>query len=105
LLLYGEWIEEQVLAPVPHRQYVFTMPRLLRPLFARRRERLGELCRIAARLLADAYAEALPGPSETGRTQQYAAALHRHRTPMTGGLNFLLSLFLSLKCIFAIQAF
>jgi len=61
VLLYGEWVEENVLAPVPHRQYVFTVPRLLRPIFARRREWLGELCRMAARLLADAYAEALPG--------------------------------------------
>ena len=46
--------------PVPHRQYVFTIPRLLRPLFARHRTWLGELCRIAARMLVDAYAEALP---------------------------------------------
>jgi len=50
-----------VLAPVPHRQYVFTVPKLLRPAFGRHRAWLGELCRIAARLLADAYAEALPG--------------------------------------------
>jgi hypothetical protein len=50
-----------VLEPVAHRQYVFTMPRLLRPIFARHREWLGELCRIAARLLAEAYAKAAPG--------------------------------------------
>ena len=62
VLLYGEWVDENVLAPVPHRQYVFTVPRLLRPIFARRRQWLGELCRIVARLLVDAYAEALPGP-------------------------------------------
>ncbi len=61
VLLYGEWVEENVLAPVPHRQYVFTLPRLLRPIFGRRRAWLGELCRIAARLLVDAYAEATPG--------------------------------------------
>ena len=60
VLLYGEWVEENVLAPVPHRQYVFTVPRLVRQFFARRRERLGELCRIAERLLAHAYAAALP---------------------------------------------
>jgi hypothetical protein len=30
-------LEETVLAPVAHRQYVFTVPRLLRPMFARRR--------------------------------------------------------------------
>jgi len=46
---------------VPHRQYVFTLPRLLRLIFGRRRAWLGELCRIAARLLVDAYAEAAPG--------------------------------------------
>ena len=54
-------MEETVLAPVPHRQYVFTVPRLLRPLFARRRAWLGELCRIAARLLEAACGAALPG--------------------------------------------
>jgi hypothetical protein len=61
VLLYGEWVEENVLAPVAHRQYVFTVPRLLRPFFARRREWLGELCRIAARLLSQSHAEVLPG--------------------------------------------
>ncbi len=57
VLLYGEWVEQNVLAPVPHRQYVFTVPRLLRPGFGRHRAWLGELCRIAARLLVEAYAE------------------------------------------------
>jgi len=46
-MLYGEWVEENLPAPVPHRQYVFTVPGLLRPIFARRREWVGELCRIA----------------------------------------------------------
>ena len=50
-----------MLAPVAHRQYVFTLLRLLRPIFSRHRAWLGELCRIAARLLIDAYAEAAPG--------------------------------------------
>jgi len=61
LLLYGEWVEENVLEPVAHRQYVFTVRQLLRPIFARHRQWLGELCRIAARLLLGAYARALPG--------------------------------------------
>jgi hypothetical protein len=61
VLLYGEWVEENVLEPVPHRQYVFTLPRLLRPIFGRHRPWLGELCRIAARLLTRAHAEAAPG--------------------------------------------
>ena len=61
MLLYGEWVEQNVLAPVAHRQYVFTLPKLLRPIFSRHRAWLGELCRIAARLLTDAYTAAAPG--------------------------------------------
>ncbi|HEV2007184.1 MAG TPA: transposase zinc-binding domain-containing protein [Burkholderiales bacterium] len=60
VLLYGEWVEQNVLAPVAHRQYVFTLPKLLRPIFSRHRAWLGELCRIAARLLTDAYTAAAP---------------------------------------------
>jgi len=30
VLLYGEWVEANVLAPVAHRQCVFTVPKLLR---------------------------------------------------------------------------
>ena len=51
MLLYSEWVEQNVLAPGVHRQYVFTLPKLLRPIFSRHRTWLGELCRIAARLL------------------------------------------------------
>ena len=61
VLLYGEWVEANVLAPVAHRQYVCTVPKLLRPVFGRQRAWLGELCRIAARLLTEAYAQAAPG--------------------------------------------
>ena len=61
VLAYGEWVEANVLAPVPHRQYVFTVPRLLRPLFARRRALLGKLCNIVERLFARLYASARPG--------------------------------------------
>jgi hypothetical protein len=50
-----------VLAPVPHRQYVFTIPRLLRPLFARRRTLLGKLCNIIERIFDRAYVSARRG--------------------------------------------
>ena len=61
MLAYGEWVEANVLAPVPHRQYVFTVPRLLRPMFARRRALLGKLCNIVERLFARFCASARPG--------------------------------------------
>lgn len=54
MLAYGEWVEDEVLSPVPHRQYVFTLPKLLRPHYHRRR-RLSELFRIVAGLLTNGY--------------------------------------------------
>jgi len=67
VLLYGEWVEDNVLEPVPHRQYVFTVPRLLRPIFGRHRAWLGELCRIAARLLVRRlFATRIEGFSSSG---------------------------------------
>jgi transposase-like protein len=61
VLAYGDWVEANVLAQVPHRQYVFTIPRLLRPMSARRRALLGKLCNIIERLLDRAYASTRPG--------------------------------------------
>ncbi len=58
MLAYGEWIAQNVLAPAPHRQYVFTLRKILRPMFSRSRGLLGELCHIAERLLANAYSAA-----------------------------------------------
>jgi hypothetical protein len=34
MLAYGEWLEDILLAPVPHRQYVFVLPKLIRPFFS-----------------------------------------------------------------------
>ena len=42
-LLWAEWLREEVLSPAAHRHVVLTIPRLLRPLFRRRRELLTEL--------------------------------------------------------------
>lgn len=60
VLAYGDWVEENVLAPVPHRQYVFTVPKILRPFFSRRRSLLAALCHIVERLLGEAYGAANP---------------------------------------------
>jgi hypothetical protein len=40
---------------------VFTIPRILRAIFSRRRSLLGALCRIVEQLLAQAYAAVRPG--------------------------------------------
>jgi len=43
MFVYGEWLERNLLAPVPHRQYVFALPKLIRPFFRYRRRHLREL--------------------------------------------------------------
>ena len=60
MLVYGDWVEDTVLAPVPHRQYVFTLPKSLRPFF-HHRAYLGELCRIIGRLLNRNFNEVQSG--------------------------------------------
>ena len=42
-LLGAEWLCKEVLEKVAHRHVVLTIPRLLRSLFRRRRERLTDL--------------------------------------------------------------
>jgi Putative transposase/Transposase zinc-binding domain len=56
-LLWAEWLRDTLLAPVPHRHVVFTMPRLLRPLFRKRRELLDELALAGAEALIEAIRE------------------------------------------------
>jgi hypothetical protein len=43
------WLGDELLAPVPHRQMVFSLPKRLRPYFMWRRKLLGDLARVAAR--------------------------------------------------------
>jgi hypothetical protein len=33
MFTYGEWLERNLLAPVPYRKYVFALPKLIRPFF------------------------------------------------------------------------
>lgn len=47
-LLWAEWLHQEVLEPVSHRQVVVTIPRLLRPHFRRRRELLRHLVQCAS---------------------------------------------------------
>jgi hypothetical protein len=48
---WGEWMREELLLDVPHRQVVFTIPKMLRVFFKYKRRLLGDLCRCALRAL------------------------------------------------------
>ena len=52
-LLWAEWLRQEVLAPVPHRHVVLTMPRLLRGIFRKRRELLLDLSQCGAEALSE----------------------------------------------------
>lgn len=58
---FVEWVTEEILEPVDHRQYVWTIPRVLRPTFRRDRRLLGELSRCAWKTLRE-YTQARLSP-------------------------------------------
>ncbi|MFN0181270.1 MAG: transposase, partial [Gemmatimonadales bacterium] len=51
---WSQWLDETLLAPVPHRQVVLTIPKRLRGYCLRRRALLGDLARVAARTVTAA---------------------------------------------------
>lgn len=57
-LLTGLHVSEDVCASVPHRQFVFTVPRNLRPYFRQQRELLSALPRLAWETVRGVYAAA-----------------------------------------------
>ena len=63
LLLWSEWLQEDLLDQVPHRQYVFTVPKRLRPYFLYDRGLLSRLSRTAYRTLRG-FLAATVGESE-----------------------------------------
>ena len=48
---WGEWVRERLLLDVPHRQIVFTIPKMLRVFFKFKRRLLGDLSRCAVRAI------------------------------------------------------
>ena len=71
-VLWAEWLAGEVLAPVEHRQWVFTVPKRLRLFFLHDRRLLGALSRCAWRTVRDLYGAGLhdrhagPGMVVTG---------------------------------------
>ncbi len=57
---WGDWMRETLLLDLPHRQVVFTVPKMLRVFFKFRRKLLGDLCRCALRALTR-YFEVVTG--------------------------------------------
>ena len=57
---FGEWLCEEVLKEVPHRHFVFSIPKILRRYFLYDRKLLSELSRCAWETLKEVFQEAVP---------------------------------------------
>ena len=81
-LLLGHRLKDEVLAPVPHRQWVFTIPKRLRIYFRYDRSLLGKLCRMAWETVRDVYAIEVDGecgiPAMVGAVQTFGDLIHWH---------------------------
>src|SRR5207253_9518170 len=55
VLMFGEWITGKILYPLPHRQYVFTLPKMLRVYFRFDRKLLGKLSQCAYQSLKEFF--------------------------------------------------
>ena len=76
------WVAEHVCAQVPHRQFVFTIPKRLRIYFRFDRRLLGDLCRAAARTVITVYRAASGRPDAVpgmvGAIQTFGQLIHFH---------------------------
>ena len=78
---WGEWMREELLLDVPHRQVVFTIPRMLRIFFKYKRRLLGNLCQAAVKALLK-YLQALTGtelrPGVVASIQTFGQKINLH---------------------------
>ena len=82
LAAWSLWLDERLLAQVPHRQVVLTIPKRLRPYFLHDRRRLGCLSRVAYRTLRE-YLRAALGerdvvPGVIVSVQTFGSLVHPH---------------------------
>jgi len=93
-LLFSEYMHEQLLLSLPHRQFVWTFPKLLRPFFRHDRKLFSEISRLIFRMLADFYNEAAGKEIETAAVLAFQSAgdflrfnPHFHGIVLEGGFD------------------
>ena len=78
---WGEWMREKLWLDVPHRQVVFTIPKMLRIFFKYKRRLLGDLCQAAVQALLK-YLQATTGtelrPGVVASIQTFGAKINLH---------------------------
>jgi len=93
-ILFAEHLTNEVLLKLPHRQFVFTMPKALRPFFRHDRRLFAEVSRLIYDILRDFYHEAAGRPLLTGMViahQSFGDQLrwnpHFHAIVLEGGFD------------------
>jgi hypothetical protein len=93
-ILFAEHLTNEVLLRLPHRQFVFTMPKALRPFFRHDRRLFAEVSRLIYDILRDFYHEAAGRPLLTGMViahQSFGDQLrwnpHFHAIVLEGGFD------------------
>ena len=70
-LLFSKYMNERLLLTLPHRQFVFTFPKLLRPYFRHNRRLFSEVSRLIFAILQRFYDKAAKRPVRTGMVLAY----------------------------------
>jgi hypothetical protein len=93
-LLLGEYMNEQLLLRLPHRQFVFTLPKVLRVFFRHDKRLHGEISRLIYALVRDFAAEAAGKPLRTAAVVAFQTAgafcrwnAHWHGLFLEGGFD------------------
>jgi hypothetical protein len=93
-ILFAEHLTNEVLLNLPHRQFVFTMPKALRPFFRHDRRLFADVSRLIYRIIDEFYAEAAGRPLHTGMViahQTFGDMLrwnpHFHAIVLEGGFD------------------
>ena len=73
-LLFGEYMNERLLLRLPHRQIVFTFPKVLRAFFRHDHDLTGEVSKLAYRIIQDFYSAAAGRKIQGAAVIAYASA-------------------------------
>jgi hypothetical protein len=93
-LLFSEYIKNHLLLSLPHRQFVFTVPRILRPYFRHNRRLFSEVSRLIFAIIQRFYDRAAKTSITTGMVLAYQSAgeflrfnFHFHCLVLEGGFD------------------
>ena len=93
-LLFSEYMHERLLLNLPHRQFVWTVPRILRPYFRHNRRLFSEISRLIFVIIQNFYNKAANRPIKTGMVLAYQTSgeflrfnPHWHAIVLEGGFD------------------